>query len=66
MTFGEKLTNWLKKTEQTDAALGAALNPPVTGACVWGWRQNRSEPKRIYRKQIIELSKNHFTAEDFI
>jgi hypothetical protein len=66
MTFGEKLANWLKMTEQTDAALGASLNPPVTGACVWGWRRNRSEPARVYRRQIIELSKGVFTAEDFI
>jgi hypothetical protein len=66
MTFGEKLTNYLAKQQISDGKFGALLVPPLTGACVWKWRNDKSEPAKPYRSQIITLTNKHITANDFI
>ena len=66
MTLGTKLELFIKKSALSDARLGQMLKPPVTGACVWGWRHERSEPERPYRGQLIKLSDGFIGAEDFI
>lgn len=64
--FHQKFEHFCKTNNLTDSVIGQSLTPPVTGACIWGWRKGRSEPARIYRRQIINFGNGYFTAEDFI
>jgi hypothetical protein len=66
MTLGYKLEFFIKDAGLSDSKLGQMLVPPVTGACVWGWRHGRSEPERLYRGQLIKISNGYICADDFI